>query len=126
MLKMTTRHNGMVPIKLRNHNLQNLVAYFISNQHTKKELYPNIHILNDIYNIKGKSTLYVMVANNTNKHITFEKRQCIGHMEPTIDWIPQTPMNSITTQRMMDNQVQPDTFKPPLNQTPLESSMLSR
>ena len=43
------------------------VEYLISNQHTKKELDPHIHILNGNYNIKEKSTLYLMVANNINK-----------------------------------------------------------
>ena len=68
-----------------------------------------------IYNIKGKSTLYVMMANYTNKHITFSKGQCIGHMEPTIDRMPQTPVNTVTMQNMIDNQVQPDNFTPPLH-----------
>ena len=65
----------MVPIKFRGHNLQDQVAYFISNQYTKKEIDPNIHTLNDIYNIKGKSTLFVMVATYNNKHNTFNKGQ---------------------------------------------------
>ena len=46
-----------------------------------------------------------MVANYSNKHITFNKGQCIGHMAPTIDRMPQTPVNSVTTQKMMDDQV---------------------
>ena len=70
---------------MKGHVLQDQVAYFISNQHTNKEPDPHIHILNSIYNIKRKSMLYLMVANNTNKHITFNKGQCIGHMEPPID-----------------------------------------
>ena len=54
------RHNCVVPIKIKGHILQDQVAHFISGQHTKKELDPNIHILDGIYNIKGKSNLYVM------------------------------------------------------------------
>ena len=91
------------------------MAYFINNQHTKKELDPNICILDGIYNIKGKSMLYVMVANYTNKHITFNKGECIGHMEPLIDRMSQTSVNSVTTQKMMADQIQPDTFTPPLH-----------
>ena len=57
------RHNSAVPIRIIGYDLQGQVAYFSSYQHTKKELDPNIHILDGIHNIKGKSTLYVMVAN---------------------------------------------------------------
>ena len=53
-LKIPPRHNGAVPIKIKGHDLQDQVAYFISNQHTKKEVDPNIHIQDSIYNIKGK------------------------------------------------------------------------
>ena len=61
-----------------------------------------------------------MVANYTNKHITFNKGQCIGHMEPTIDRMSQILVNSVTTQKMMDDQVQPDNFTPPLHCLPLK------
>ena len=48
-------------------------------------------------------------------NITFNKGQCIGHMEPSIDNIPQTSVNSIITQKMMDEQFQLDIFKPPFH-----------
>ena len=57
--------------------------------------------------------LYVMVANYTNKHITFNKGQCIGHMGTLIDSMSQTSVNSMTMQKIIDNQVQLDTFTPP-------------
>ena len=41
-------------------------------------------------------------------------------MDPTIDKMPQTPVNSVTIQKMMDEQVQPDTFTPPLHCLPLK------
>ena len=63
-------------------------------------------------NIKDKLTLCIIVANYTNKHVKFNKRQCIGHIEPSIDHIPQTVINSLTTQKMIDEHVQTDTFKP--------------
>ena len=91
------------------------MKYFISNQHIIKGLDPNIHVIYGTCNIKGKSTLHIIVANYTNKHVTLNKGQCIGHMEPTINSMPQTSVNSIITQKMMDEQVQPDTFKPPLH-----------
>ena len=61
------------------------MGYFISNQHVNKGLYPNIHVIDEIYNIKGRSTLHALVANYTNKHVTFIKGQCMGHIEPSID-----------------------------------------
>ena len=84
------------------------MGYFISNQHTNKALDPNIHVIDGIYNIKGRSTLCILVANYINKHVTFNKGQCIGHMEPSIDHMPQTSINSLTT-KMIDEHVQPDT-----------------
>ena len=67
--------------------------------------------------------MYV-VSNYTNKHITFNKGEYVGHLEPTIDDIEDDnphfwanpdahTTNSITTQWMMAEQVEPDTFKPP-------------
>ena len=126
MLKIPPRNNGTVPIKFRGYNLQDQEAYFISNQHTKKELDPKIHIFDGIYNIKGKSSLYVMVANYTNKHIIFNKGQCIGHMESTIDRMPHTPVKGVTTQKMMDDEVRPDTFKITFASPPLENTMLPK
>ena len=96
------------------------MVYFISNQYTKKGLDINIHVLDGIYNIKGKLTLYVMVANYTNKQVTFNKGQCIGHMEPPIDSMSQTSVSSVIIQKMMDDQAQPDTFTPLLYHLSLE------
>ena len=36
-------------------------------------------------------------------------------MEQSIDHMPQTPVNSITTQKMIDEYVQPDAFTPSLH-----------
>ena len=88
------------------------MGYCISNQQINKRCNPNINGLDGIYNIKGKSPLHVVVAYYTNKHVTFNKGQCIGHIEPSIDYIPQTASNSLTTQKMMDGHIQPDSFTP--------------
>ena len=60
------------------------------------------------------------MSNYTNKHITFNKGEDIGHLEPSIEERPQSPANpdaptvhSITLERMMADKVEPDTFKPP-------------
>ena len=48
----------------------------------------------------------------------FNKGQCIGHIEPSINHMPQTAINSLTTQKMIDEHVQPDSFTPPLHSLP--------
>ena len=75
-------------------------------------------MINGIYTIKDRSTLYVLTVNYTKKHVTFNKGQCIGHREPSIDHMLQTSINSLTTQKMIDEHVQPDTFTPPLHTLP--------
>ena len=54
----------------------------------------------------------------TNKHVTFNKEEYIGHLEPTItddttidDSEPHSA-NSITLQKMMAEQVQPNFLTP--------------
>ena len=74
-------------------------GYFISNQQITGKLDPNIHVLDGIYNIKDKLILSVFVANYTNKHVTCNKGQCIGHIEPSSDHLLQTAINCLTTQR---------------------------
>ena len=95
------------------------MAYFISNEDSTKGKNPNITIINGIHNIKGKTSVYIIVSNYTNKHITFNKGEYIGCLEPTEE-IPQTTenpdaqtMHSITTEKMTAEKVEPDTFKLP-------------
>ena len=59
------------------------------------------------------------MSNYTNKHITFNKGEYVGHLKAPIDEIPQSSanpdaptMHSITMERMMAEKVKPDTFKP--------------
>ena len=114
-MEMLPRHNGIIPVTIKGHNLKTPVGHFISDQHINRKFDPNIHVLDGIYNITDKSTLHILVANQTNNHVTFNKGQCIGHIDPFIDHMPQTAINSLTTQRMLDKHVQPDSFTPPLN-----------
>ena len=67
-LKIPPRHNGIIPIKIKGHT-----AYFIGDQDSKKRKDPNIHNINGIHIIKGKTYVNVLVLNYTNKHITFNK-----------------------------------------------------
>ena len=95
-------HNGITPVTIKGHNLKVPVGYFISNWHINRRLDPNIHVIDGIYNIKDRLILHILVANYTNKHVMFNKGQCIGHREPSIDHMLQTSINNLTTQKMLD------------------------
>ena len=69
--------------------------------------------------LKEKTSVNILVSNYTNKHITFSKGEYVGHLEPalidntTIDQSEAHSANSVTLQKMMAEQVKPDTFDPP-------------
>ena len=117
-LKIPPRHNGIILVTIKEHNLKAPVGYFISNQHHNSKLDPNIHVLYGIYNINDRLTLCILVSNYTNKHVTFNKGQCISHIEQSIDHMPQTVIKSLGTQKMLNMYIQPDTFTPPLHTLP--------
>ena len=112
-LKILPRHNGVVPIKITGPVVEEHMAYFITDDNSTKGRDPNIH------SIKGKTSVNVLVSNYTNKHITFNKGEYIGCLEPaimdntTIDQPETHSANSVTLQKMMAEQVQPDTFDLP-------------
>ena len=95
------------------------MAYFITDNSTKKGRDPNINIINDIHKIKGRTSVNIHISNYTNKHLTFHKGEYIGHLEPaitddtTIDHTEVHQTNSITLQKMVAEQVKPDVFDPP-------------
>ena len=95
------------------------MAYFIKDENSTKGRDTNINIINDIHKIKGKTSVNILVSNYTNKHITFNKGEYIGHLEPTIpdnttiDDSETHSTHSIALQKMMVEQVQPDIFDPP-------------
>ena len=68
---------------------------------------------------KGKTSVNILVSNYTNKHITFNKGEYIGCLEPTITdnmsiaQLGTHSTNSVTLQKMMSEQVQLDIFDPP-------------
>ena len=92
------------------------MAYFITDENSTKGRDPNINIINSIHKIKGKTSVNVMVSNYTNKHITFNKGEYIGCLEPTItgdmtiDDSENHSTHSIILQKMMAEQEQPDIF----------------
>ena len=95
------------------------MTYFITDENSTKGRDPNINIINNIHKIKGKTSVNILVSNYTNKHITFNKGQYIGCLEPTIpddmttDDSETHSTHSITLPKMMAEQVQPGTFDPP-------------
>ena len=119
-LKIPPKHNGIIPIKIKVHTIKRHTTYFISNQGSTKGKNPNINIINGIHNIKGKTSVNIPMSNYTSKHITFNKGEYVGHLEPPMEAILQSSankdaatMHSITIERMMAEKVEPDTFKPP-------------
>ena len=95
------------------------MAYFFTDDNSTKGRDPNINIINGIHKIKGRKSVNKLVSNYTNKHVTFNKGEYIGHLEPTItdditiDDLEPNSANSITPQKMMAEQVQPNIFDPP-------------
>ena len=96
------------------------MAYFISDQDSTNWKDPKINIINGIHNIKRKTSVNILMSNYTNKHIIFNKGEYVGHLEPPRDEIPQSPANpdsptthSITTERMMAENIKLHTFKQP-------------
>ena len=75
--------------------------------------------MNGIHNIKGRSSVNILVSNYSNKHFTFNKGKYIGHLENINEEENSQPhensdaytTNSVTTKRMMSEQVEPDTFE---------------
>ena len=118
-LKMPPQHNGVVPIKITGPVTKEHMAYFITDENSTKGRDPNINIINGIHKIKGKTSVNILVSNYTNKHITFNKREYTGCLEPTImddmtiDDSESHSTHSITLQKMMAEQAQPDIFDPP-------------
>ena len=82
-LKIPPRRNGIVLIKTKGHSITGHMACFISNHKSTKEKDPNINIVNGIHNIKGKSSVKILETNYINKDITFNKREYVGHLEPS-------------------------------------------
>ena len=117
-LKIPLQHNGVVPIKITGPVIKEHMAYFIRDEDSTKGRDPNINIINNIHKIKGKNSVNLLVSNYTNKHVTFNKWEYIGHLEPaitddmTMDDLKSHSTNSITLQKMMAEQVQPGIFGP--------------
>ena len=84
-LKILPQHNGVVPIKITDQNITEHMAHFITDEDSTKGRDPNTNIINGIHNIKGKTSVNILVSNYTNKHIKVNKGGYIGCLEPTIE-----------------------------------------
>ena len=61
------------------------MAYIITDEDSTKGRDPNINIIHGIHNIRGKTSVNVLVSNFTNKHNTFNKGEYVGHLKPAIE-----------------------------------------
>ena len=108
-----------MPIKITGLVIKEHMAYFITDDNSTKGRDPNINIINGIHKIKVNICQHTGIY-YTNKHITFNNREYIGCLEPaimdtTILDHPEThSANSVTLQKMMAEQVQPDILIHPI------------
>ena len=81
-LKISLRHNGVVPIKISGPLITTHMAYFLIDDSTPKERDPNINIIDGINKIKDRTLVNILVSNYTNKCLIFHKGR--------IHWTPWT------------------------------------
>ena len=111
-----------MPIQISGPIIEEHIAHFISDDNTSKGKDPNINIISGIHKIKGKTSVYILVSNYTNKHLTFHKGEYVGHLEPgvmddtKIDQRVTHQANSVTLKKIMAEAVTPDTFNPPYHE----------
>ena len=96
------------------------MTYFLTDDSTPKGKDPNINIIDDIYKIKGKTSVNILVSNYTNKYLTFHKGEYIGHLEPDVldstDQQETHQSNSVILKKMLSETVTPDTFNLPCHE----------
>ena len=100
------------------------MAYSITDDNISKGKDQNINIISSIHQIKGRTSVNVLVSNYSNKHLTFHKGEYVGHLEPaviddtTIDQGETHQTNSRTLQKVMVEKVAPDICNPPHHNLP--------
>ena len=122
--KIHPRHNGIIPIKIKGNSITGETVCFISSQESRKGKDPNINIMSGSHNIKGRTTVNILVSNYSNKHVMFSKEEYIGHLENINEEDNSQPhdhsdaytTSSVTTKRMMSEQVKLDPFEPPCHE----------
>ena len=108
-IRIPPRHNGAISVSIRGYNIKTPTVCFIRSQYTD----PEVKLIDGVHDILHNVTLQVLVINNSNQHVNFPKGMKIGHLEPPIDELTQTPINSATTQRMLPETIKLDSFTPP-------------
>ena len=116
-IRILLKHNGSIIVSIKGHDIKTPTACFVRSQYTDTD----VKLVDRVHDILCNTTLQVLVINNSNHHVNFPKGMKIGHVEPPIDDLPQIPINSATTQRMLPETVKPDSFMPPKYQ--LESTI---
>ena len=111
--KIPPRYNSVIPIKIKGQSITAQTACFISDKESTKGEDPNINIVNGNNNIKGKTSVNNLVSNYSNKHVTFNKGEYVGYLEPAIEIIEEEKnlyphenlgahtTSSVTTKKMM-------------------------
>ena len=119
-LKILPRHNGIVPIKIKGHTMKGHMAYFISEQDSKKGKDPPHTSLMEFITSKEKHMLMFSSQTMPANMSPSTKGKHVGHQEPPIEDMQQTPedsgsqtAHSITMKKMMAEKVEPDTYKLP-------------
>ena len=119
-LKIPTRHNGIISMKIKGHVIKGHTAYFISNQDSKKGKDPNIHIIDGIHNIKGKNICQCTHLKLHQQTHHFQQRRICrtsGTNKKKYNILQQIQIYLQTTvspwKEWWPKKVEPDTFKPP-------------
>ena len=120
-LKIPPRHNGIIPIKIKGNSITGETVCFIRDQESRKGKDPNINIVSGIYNIKGRTTVNILVSNYSNQHIMFSKGEYIGYRENISKKgnlqhhhsSDAYTTSSVTMKRMMSEGVELDPFESP-------------
>ena len=117
-LKILPRHNGAIPIKITGQAINERMACFITDEDSTKGRDPNINIIKGIHNIKGKTSVNVLVSNYKNIDIMFNNGEYAGHLEPAIEDnvdsdLPSHVQVDTHSAKSVTTQVKPDTFHPP-------------
>ena len=80
---------ALYPSKSKDTQSQDIQHASLVIRNQQKERDPNINIVNGIHNIKGKTSVNILVSNYSDKHVTFNKGEYVGHLEPAIEHIDE-------------------------------------
>ena len=73
-LKILPRHKGVIPVKIIGQAIKKHMTYFITDEDSTEGRDPIINIINDIHNIKGKTSVNILVSNYTKQTCYIQQR----------------------------------------------------